>query len=92
MTVTDTYPRQVFPLVEQVRAIEGAPTPAGRKAIRNRARRSQGQIAAAVGLSAQRIWQFENVVETLPLTPAVLRYLDLLRQLDEATRTPNVQK
>jgi DNA-binding XRE family transcriptional regulator len=93
MTTTHETPRAAFPLVEEVRAMRTVPTCQQRKAVRVRARLSQGRIAHEVGLSAQRIWQFENVIEDLPLTSKVLRYLDLIAQLDEATRPANaVQK
>lgn len=70
-------------LIERIRARRGLPEPVTRRAIRQRAGVSQGDIARAIGVTRQAVGRWEDGTAT-PRGEHLALYLELLRAMEPA--------
>lgn len=82
MTLTPTRPKNRSPLADDVRVVRAIPGLAKRREIRTRARLSLAQVGLEVGVTSTAVWQWEKLVELLPVTERTVRYARLLAELD----------
>ncbi len=71
-------------LLERARAIAQLPAPRQRRLIREQAGCSQREIAAALGVHTMTVNRWERDM-VRPRGSGAIRYIDLLRQLEQAT-------
>jgi DNA-binding XRE family transcriptional regulator len=81
MTTTPEKPSPAFQLVDEALKVQAAPDRDQRKNIRVRARITISRLAREVGVTPQRIRQYERM-EFLPATANSLRYIAVLEHLD----------
>jgi DNA-binding XRE family transcriptional regulator len=93
MTLTPIRPNNRSPLADDVRVVRAIPGLARRREIRNKARLSLAQVGLEVGVSGTAVWQWEKLVELLPVTERTARYARLLAELDrDAAAEPETPK